>query len=321
MLRRPMTFAPLAWALCVCWLSLATVTAAGDGTGAPAARGFTPLPGMDDPGAPAPVAAVPAGERVYGPEDLPLHEYARLLDQHMRDGVVNYSSLRGQDREALDRLAGIVARTDLDRVRNVGGAGATAWLVNASNILTLKMVVDALPVESVRDLGDPMGAEVEVAGRRTTLGALQQDLLGIGSGPLVVRGAGVDPRLHFVLSRASVGGPALPPRPLAADSLDRALDAAVRRFMQDPRKYRFEDGVLYLNRMLDWGGGSFGPWAEGRVPEEGSTTAGDAGAGPGRYAAAGVFFAGYEDGDVAEALLAGEYRVELMEYDWALDGY
>src|SRR5438874_2693248 len=55
--------------------------------------------------------------------------------------------------------------------------------------------------------------------------------------------------------------PALATEAYAPEGLDAQLDAAVQRFVDDPRQFRLELAprpTLWVNKVLDWYGGDFG---------------------------------------------------------------
>ncbi len=127
-------------------------------------------------------------------------------------------------------------------------AARTAYLLNAYNLLAIRMVVDNQPLASIRDAGNilwpvwkrPAG---RVGGREMTLDELEHRQL---------RPLG-DPRVHFALVCASRGCPDLRREPYGEDRLESQLDDQVRNFLADAGKgLRVTDRVIRVSRIFDW---------------------------------------------------------------------
>ncbi len=139
----------------------------------------------------------------------------------------------------------------LDAVAPPTGRDARmAFWIDVYNVLAIDMVVRNWPVDSIRDIGSffrpvwgkPAG---RVGGRVVTLHEIEHEIL---------RPMG-DPRIHMAIVCASTSCPSLAREPFAADQLDAQLDAAVKRFLADPRKgmkIDRERDTLMLSRIFDW---------------------------------------------------------------------
>ncbi len=108
-----------------------------------------------------------------------------------------------------------------------------------------------------------------------------------------------EPRIHFAVNCAARSCPALATEAYAPEGLDAQLDAAVQRFVDNPRQFRLELAprpTLWVNKVLDWYGGDFG--------------------GP-----AGVkrFFFRYLLAYSAAEVLRPDVRIEYFDYDWTLN--
>jgi Protein of unknown function, DUF547 len=104
-----------------------------------------------------------------------------------------------------------------------------AFWVNLYNALTLKVVLDAFPVRSIRNIGvgGPWRrALVTVEGRRLSLDDIEHRTLRTGWR---------EPRIHYAVNCASIGCPNLMARPWTAATLDTDLDRAARAFVNSPR--------------------------------------------------------------------------------------
>lgn len=140
-----------------------------------------------------------------------------------------------------------------------------AYWVNLYNALTVKVVLDHYPVDSIRDIdispgffssllsSGPWGKKlITVEGRTLSLDDIEHRIL---------RPIWDDPRIHYVVNCASVGCPALAPTAFVADQLEAQLDQAARDFINHPRAVRAGvdgDGGLVLSSLYDWYRDDFG---------------------------------------------------------------
>ena len=113
--------------------------------------------------------------------------------------------------------------------------GRFAYWANLYNAITLKVVLDAYPVASIRDIKsggnwfDPKAYDgpwiekrVTVGGRALSLDDIEHEIL---------RPTMKDPRVHYAVNCASYGCPNLRPVAWRAETLDADLDAAARAFI------------------------------------------------------------------------------------------
>ena len=163
--------------------------------------------------------------------------------------LVRYASVSEADRRALDtyldKLAGI-------QISQYSRPVQFAYWVNLYNALTIEVVLDHYPVDSIRDIdispgwfsSGPWGAElVEVEGTALTLNDIEHRIL---------RPIWQDPRIHYAVNCASIGCPDLRAEPYTAETLDRQLDAAARGYVNDPRGAELMDGALTVSKIYTW---------------------------------------------------------------------
>ena len=187
--------------------------------------------------------------------------WARFLQLYLRrgaDGIsrVDYGAVTAADRQ---ELAGYVAALDAVPVSRLNRDEQMAYWVNLYNALTVQVVLDHYPVKSIRDIDispglfsrGPWGKKlVAVEGEPLSLDDIEHHIL---------RPIWRDPRVHYVVNRASLGCPDLPPRPLAARDLDHALDTAAITFVNHPRGAKIEDdGTLHVSSIYVWFKDDFG---------------------------------------------------------------
>jgi hypothetical protein len=228
-----------------------------------------------------------------------------LLARHVvdhPDGVtrVRYAAWAASaaDRAALD---GWIAAAAARRPSAMPRDEAYAYWANLYNALTLKVIIDNMPVRSIRDIRstgvplDPRGwigpwrtRLVTVEGRRVSLDDIEHEIM---------RPTFRDPRVHYAVNCASIGCPNLWPRVWRADGLDAALDAAARAFVNHPRGVTVRpDGRLRVSSIYTWFREDFGNTEQGVV----------------------AHLAQHAEGALAERL-AARPRIAEDAYDWALN--
>ncbi|MGI9430798.1 MAG: DUF547 domain-containing protein [Myxococcota bacterium] len=171
-----------------------------------------------------------------------------------------------------------------------------AFWINAYNVLAIDVVLQNRPLDSIRDAGSflrpiwgrPAG---RAAGRDVSLGEIEHEIL---------RPLG-DPRIHAAIVCASTSCPSLHREAFRAARLDAQLDAAVQRFLADPRKgarVTKSGDALRISKIFDWfeddfeAAGGVRTWLLPRLPES------------------------------ERARLRGRgdsARLEYFEYDWSLN--
>ena len=180
----------------------------------------------------------------------------RRLEQSP-DGInrLAYSKVGSEDRAALD--AYIDALTALP-ISTYSRPEQMAYWVNLYNALTVQVVLDHYPVDSIRDIdispglfsNGPWGKKlVTIEGERVGLDDIEHQIL---------RPIWQDPRIHYAVNCASIGCPNLHPEPFDAAALDQQLDQAAVSFINHPRGVSVDGGRLIVSSIYDWFSEDFG---------------------------------------------------------------
>ncbi len=189
----------------------------------------------------------------------------RFLEAHVRpgaDGVnrVAYAEVTAAGRRALAAYIDGLARVPIGRHRR---PEQRAYWINLYNALTVRLVLDHLPVASIRDIDispgffadGPWGKKlVAVAGEAVSLDDIEHRIL---------RPIWRDPRLHYALNCAALGCPQLLPQAFTAANAERLLERAARAYVNHPRGVRWDGGELVVSSIYAWyredfGGGEAG---------------------------------------------------------------
>lgn len=239
-------------------------------------------------------AHVAGSERAvdHDPWDAILAEVVSLGD----DGVarVDYPALTG---DALrGQLDGYIAQLASTPVSELDRTEQQAYWINLYNALTLQVMRDHYPVDSIQDVdispglfsSGPWGAElIAVEDEILTLDDIEHRIL---------RPLWRDPRIHYAVNCASIGCPNLQGRAWRAATLDADLEAAATAYVNHDRGFTVDDGDLVVSSIYDWFIADFGGNDEGVLRH----------------------LAQYASPD-RQAILQSARRISDHRYDWALN--
>lgn len=233
-------------------------------------------------------------------------EYARLLDENVADGRVNYAALKA-DRALLDAIVDGIGYADLSKATP---EEKLAFYINSYNVITIRIIVDAYPVKSIRDIGGVLGKirggvwkrmKWTVAGREMTLDRIEHR---------IIRKKFSEPRVHFALVCASKSCAPLQPVPFYPDTIETQLAEAARDFVTNPSYNRLdpEAGRAEISSIFDWFGKDFiAKYYDGkRFPELSK-----------KENAVLNFIV--EQFPEKEKLTDKTYKISYIEYDWSLN--
>lgn len=205
---------------------------------------------------------------------------------------VAYGAVTAADRAA---LRAYLERLQAVEVSALAREEQLAYWVNLYNARTVALILEHYPVASIRDItfgflsfgpwDEPM---LTVEGRSLSLNDVEHQ---------IVRPIWRDQRIHYVLNCAASGCPNLGLTAYTGATIDAAMDAAARAYINDPRGARFDaDGDLIVSKIYGWfredfGGDHAGVLAELR-----------------RYGEPALL-----------AQLEGRNRIDAYDYDWSLN--
>lgn len=214
--------------------------------------------------------------------------YDALLQKHVNaKGKVDYTGLKA-NRAALDAYVSAIGNTTADQYRGWAGNQRKAFLINAYNAITLRSIIDAFPVRSIRDIDGVWKKKTwPIIGTRLTLDQIEHERL---------RKEWRDGRIHMAVNCASVGCPDLRVRAFTAANLDAELDEQTRLFFTNPIHFRADQAsrTIHLSKLFEWFKADFGNTGE--------------------------FIARYTDADTGAFAKGWRTKTAYIEYDWALNG-
>ncbi len=227
----------------------------------------------------------------HGPWDAFLKKYVTTGPEGVNR--LPYARVSAEDRRKLDSyidgLSGV-------QIRIYRRSEQLAYWINLYNALTIRLIVQRYPVDSILDLNispgwlsvGPWGKKLlRVEGEEISLDDIEHRIL---------RPIWQDNRVHYGVNCASVGCPNVAGSAYAGATVDEALTRAARAYVNSGRGINIDEGDLYVSSIYKW-----------FVADFGGNTAGVL-AHLKKYAAHGI-----------KAKLGAFSDVSGYQYDWSLN--
>lgn len=183
----------------------------------------------------------------HTPWDNLLSRHVRTSDQGVN--LVDYNGFSTGDRTMLADYITILSGVPISQFNR---DQQLAYWVNLYNALTVRVVLDHYPVESIRDIDISPGLFatgpwdkklISIEGENLTLNDIEHRIM---------RPIWRDPRIHYVVNCASIGCPNLRDRAYSGTEIDTALDRAATAYVNDPRGVSVVDGKVSVSKIYDW---------------------------------------------------------------------
>ena len=185
-----------------------------------------------------------------------------LLDVYVdpdAEGVnlVDYAALAANSADAA-KLAGYLEYLEGIDPREYSRAEQMAYWINFYNALTVKVVLDEYPVDSIKDIHEgvvpltgPWGdVHARVAGQDLTLDQIEHGIL---------RPIWRDERIHYAVNCAAYGCPHLLETAFTADNTEALLNAGARDYVNNFRGVDVvDDDFVVLSSIYEWYTEDFG---------------------------------------------------------------
>ncbi len=227
----------------------------------------------------------------HGSWDTLLKSYLRLDD----GGIARFAYGRVA---ATDKglLTGYLASLAAAPVSGLNRNEQRAFWINLYNALTVKVILDHYPVQSIRDIDISPGFFADGPWGRKLL-SIEAEAVSLDDiEHRILRPLWKDPRLHYAVNCASVGCPNLQAEAFTAANSERLLAKAAREYVNHPRGATVIGGRLIVSSIYDWFRDDFGGTGEGVI----------------------AHLRAHADGDL-KTKLAGVGSIEEDRYDWTLN--
>jgi hypothetical protein len=181
-------------------------------------------------------------------------EWDALVKKHVaQDGMVDYAGFV-KDKKALQHYVDYLS-THQPTAKWSKNEKLAYW-INAYNAFTVKLIVDHYPIKSIKDIKKgipfvnsvwdipfiPMGKE------KVDLNYIEHSIL---------RKEFKDPRIHAAINCASFSCPLLRNEAYKAHEIDRQLEDAMRKFINDPQRNQIEKSSVKISKIFSWFSGDF----------------------------------------------------------------
>ncbi len=154
------------------------------------------------------------------------------------------------------RLEDYIATNQKIDPRNYSRDEQKVYWLNLYNALTINLVIDHYPVDSVRDISSKFGRGpwdkplTKVAGKKLSLNDIEHRIL---------RPIWKDFKIHFGLVCASLGCPNVQPAAFTVANSRKLLKQSGRDFVNHRRGLQIEKGSMQASSLFDWYESDFAP--------------------------------------------------------------
>ncbi len=240
--------------------------------------------------------------------------YREVLTAYAKEGLVDYAGLQ-KNRSGIDQFVQEIGSVKDAEYRAWKSEQQLAFWINTYNAWFLQIVIDRYPIQSKRLFGVFYpensvqrisgiwdGIKTRAADREVSLNDIEHKIL---------RVVFKEPRIHFSIVCASIGCPLLRSEPFRPDQLGSQLEDAVRSFVNNPAKVRWNESVkiLELSRIFDWFADDFDSASDETWRKNYSK----------HHAGPVAFAARYLPASVAAVLKNNRIKIEYLDYDWTLN--
>ena len=177
-----------------------------------------------------------------------------LLSRHVRKSnrgvnLVDYRGFSAADRTMLADYIAILTGVSISQFNR---DQQLAYWINLYNALTVQVVLDHYPVDSIRDINISPGLFTIGPWDKTLISIEGEDLTLNDIEHRILRPIWRDPRIHYAVNCASIGCPDLRDRAYPGTGIDTLLDQAATAYVNDPRGVSFLDGKISVSKIYDW---------------------------------------------------------------------
>mgnify|MGYP005848381313 CR=1 FL=1 len=177
-----------------------------------------------------------------------------VLKQYVKNARVDYVALKAHPQD-LNRYLDQVAAVSKAEFKKWSEPQQIAFLSNAYNAYTLRLIIDHYPLKSIKDIGSFISGPwdqpvVKLFGETINLNTVEHKILCVDY---------AEPRLHFVLVCAAKGCPPLRGEAYVGTRLEEQLADQTKQFLAESAKNRIAatERTVYLSPIFKWYGGDF----------------------------------------------------------------
>ena len=185
-------------------------------------------------------------------------DFDSILKAHVSykgsQSYVDYKTIKANP-VALDKYLSSLSAVKKEDFDKWTAGNKLAFLINAYNAFTIKLIVKNYPVQQIKDLGSFLKSPWKIkffklSGKETHLDEVEH---------VMIRKNFDEPRIHFSVVCASIGCPPLHDFAFTGNGLEKQLKKATAAFLGDKEKnsYDAKKKKLRLSKIFKWYGDDF----------------------------------------------------------------
>ena len=165
----------------------------------------------------------------------------QLLQKHVSfEGKVNYAGFIN-DKQKLNTYLDYLKKNEPDA--NADLNSKLAYWMNAYNAFTVKLIIDHLPLESIKDIKDPWGQRFfQIGSKWYNLNEIEHKILRKMN----------EPRIHFGINCASISCPKLLNKAFTPSNVQNELEILTASFINDATKNTISSNQVIISKIFDW---------------------------------------------------------------------
>ena len=167
--------------------------------------------------------------------------------------LVGYAKVSVEDALDLRNYIDSLGRTEVSQLAR---QEQFAYWINLYNALTVQVILDHYPVNSIRDISFSLLSRGPWSQPLTTVEGFDLSLDDIEH--QILRPIFKDSRIHYAVNCASVSCPNLQTDAFTRDNLELLLDRGARQYVNHSRGVSIVDDQIVLSTIYDWYASDFG---------------------------------------------------------------
>lgn len=209
--------------------------------------------------------------------------------------LFNYQALK-RDSQKFEQYLTSLSQVKKNEFESWNKKDQLAFLINAYNAFTIKLIIDNYPVKSIKELGSFFSSAwkkefIPLFGQKVHLDYIEHEL---------IRKNYAEARIHFAVVCASIGCPNLQNFAYIGAQLDKQFDFAAKQFLASSKnELKLEKKELHLSKIFKWYGDDF----------------------KSKYQTYLHYISDFlaTDLTIQAKIKQGNYNVEWKDYDWNLN--
>lgn len=189
----------------------------------------------------------------HKPWNLFLKKY--VIEDSSQLNRVAYSQVTVEDKTALKQYIRLTSSLPISEFNQ---EQQRAFWINLYNALTIDIILDHYPVESILN--------IKLSSGLFTRGPWEKKIVTVENEALslddiehrILRPIWQDPRIHYAVNCASIGCPNLSSQAFTAENMEEQLDNAAVSFINHSRGVNVKRGKLIVSSIYEWFQNDFG---------------------------------------------------------------